>query len=116
MASEQTKQLHIIHLTDLHFGEDHRFMAPAPVSGASVIRPGFPSLLSKLKEDFDDPKPIDNRSFALRVISRPIPLTRLNSNEPSNSSATYLRLRVASSSRSCSTQHGNGRSHIRVYA
>lgn len=59
-TKDETRQLHIIHLSDLHFGDDHRFMAPAPVSGGPVLRPGFPSLLMKLKEDFNAPAPIKN--------------------------------------------------------
>jgi 3',5'-cyclic AMP phosphodiesterase CpdA len=58
MAIDETKQLHIIHLTDLHFGDDHRFMTPAPVSGAPVVRPGFPSLLDKLRQDFQEPSDV----------------------------------------------------------
>jgi len=55
-----TRQLHIVHLSDLHFGDDHRFQSPALVSGGPVIRPGFPSLLDKLKQDFAEPAPIEN--------------------------------------------------------
>ena len=55
-----TRQLHIVHLSDLHFGDDHRFQSPALVSGGPVTRPGFPSLLDKLKQDFAEPAPIKN--------------------------------------------------------
>jgi 3',5'-cyclic AMP phosphodiesterase CpdA len=65
MANDATRQLHIIHLTDLHFGNDHRFMAPAPVSGGPVHRPGYPSLLDKLTEDFKDPSEITNLIICL---------------------------------------------------
>src|SRR5215471_1424833 len=61
----ETKQLHIIHLSDLHFGDDHRFMAPAPVSGGATIRPGYPSLVSKLQEDFKVPAPIEKLIICL---------------------------------------------------
>lgn len=64
-ATHTTRQLHIVHLSDLHFGNDHRFMAPAPVSGGAVLRPGFPSLLDKLKQDFAEPAPIENLIICL---------------------------------------------------
>jgi hypothetical protein len=66
MAIDETTRLRVIHLTDWHFGDDHRFMTPAPVSGAPVIRPGFPSLLDKLTQDFQETSDISNVIVRLR--------------------------------------------------
>jgi predicted phosphodiesterase len=57
---DETKQLHIIHLSDLHFGDDHRFLAPVPPSGGPAPHQGVPTLLSKLMEDFNDPPELEN--------------------------------------------------------
>lgn len=50
-----TRQLQIIHLSDLHFGSDHRFNVPPTVSGDKPARKDFPTLLDKLLEDLKSP-------------------------------------------------------------
>ncbi len=50
-----TRQLQIIHLSDLHFGDDHRFNVPPTISGDKPTRKGFPTLLEKLTEDLKSP-------------------------------------------------------------
>jgi 3',5'-cyclic AMP phosphodiesterase CpdA len=60
MPIDLTRQLHIIHISDLHFGDDHRFLTPPTVTGDKPNRPGFPTLLAKLREDFADPVSVDN--------------------------------------------------------
>jgi hypothetical protein len=49
--SQTTKQLVIIHLSDLHFGRTHRFNPPKAPSGDIPAREGYPTLLEKLSED-----------------------------------------------------------------
>jgi len=55
-----TRQLHIIHLSDLHFGTDHRFNVPPTITGDKPTRNGYPSLLEKLKEDWAESPAADN--------------------------------------------------------
>lgn len=59
-SPDLVRQLHIIHLSDLHFGDDHRFNTPVMVGGDVPIRPGYPTLFEKLMEDFAKPSPIEN--------------------------------------------------------
>jgi 3',5'-cyclic AMP phosphodiesterase CpdA len=57
-ADHLTRQVVIIHLSDLHFGEKHRFNPPKTPSGDRPARNGYPTALEKLAEDLnhDDPK------------------------------------------------------------
>ena len=59
-SPDLVRQLHIIHLSDLHFGDDHRFNTPVMVDGDVQTRPGYPTLFQKLMEDFAEPTPIEN--------------------------------------------------------
>ncbi len=52
-----TKQLVVIHLSDLHFGKRHRFNPPPTTAGDIPVRDGYPTLLAKLAEDLDQPDP-----------------------------------------------------------
>lgn len=52
-----TRQLVIVHLSDLHFGSHHRFN-PQPTTGGDIpVREGYPSLLEKLSEDLQHRDP-----------------------------------------------------------
>lgn len=55
--SHATRQLQIIHLSDIHFGKYHRFDPPPTPKGDTPPRTGYPTLIEKLQEDFqgDDP-------------------------------------------------------------
>ncbi len=55
-----TKQLDIVHLSDLHFGPDHRFNPPPTAMGDTPSRKGFPTLLEKLVDSLADPTSIRN--------------------------------------------------------
>ena len=48
---EETRQLMIIHLSDVHFGHRHRFDPPPAPQGGIPGRAGYPTLLQKLRED-----------------------------------------------------------------
>jgi 3',5'-cyclic AMP phosphodiesterase CpdA len=65
MPIDLTRQLHIIHLSDLHFGNDHRFMSPSTTTGDTPLRSGFPSLIDKLRQDFEDPPQLQNLVLCL---------------------------------------------------
>ena len=52
-----TRQLEIIHLSDLHFGNSHRFDPPRTPAGDVPKRTGYPRLLDKLQEDLTDSDP-----------------------------------------------------------
>jgi 3',5'-cyclic AMP phosphodiesterase CpdA len=53
-----TRQLHIIHLSDAHFGKNaHRFDPPPTPAGDTPKRDGYPQLLQKLVEDLSGPDP-----------------------------------------------------------
>src|ERR1700721_1073175 len=54
------RQLNIIHLSDLHFGSDHRFNVPPTIDGDTQTRKDYPTLLDKLGEDLLEPKDISN--------------------------------------------------------
>src|SRR5258708_3226791 len=45
------RQLEIIHLSDIHFGNTHRFRIPNSVDGDSPKENGYPTLAEKLKQD-----------------------------------------------------------------
>jgi 3',5'-cyclic AMP phosphodiesterase CpdA len=52
-----TAQVVIVHLSDIHFGPQHRFdPAPAP-SGGIPASTGYPTLIEKLREDLDELDP-----------------------------------------------------------
>lgn len=57
-ADHLTRQVVILHLSDLHFGDKHRFDPPKTPSGGRPPRTGYPTALEKLAEDLnhDDPK------------------------------------------------------------
>jgi 3',5'-cyclic AMP phosphodiesterase CpdA len=52
-----TKQVVIVHLSDLHFGKHHRFNPPPTTAGDIPVREGYPTLLEKLAQDLDQPDP-----------------------------------------------------------
>jgi 3',5'-cyclic AMP phosphodiesterase CpdA len=51
-----TQQLLLIHLSDVHFGRNHRFMPAATAAGDIPDEP-YPSLFEKLREDLVDDDP-----------------------------------------------------------
>ncbi|MFL6207832.1 MAG: metallophosphoesterase family protein [Pyrinomonadaceae bacterium] len=51
------RQLEIIHLSDIHFGDDHRFIPPQTPDGDRGSSEGMPKLLEKLQEDFAEKDP-----------------------------------------------------------
>ena len=59
LSRRVVRQLQIIHLSDLHFGNDHRFNAPVTTSGDRPTRKDYPTLLAKLSEDLQTPD-VDN--------------------------------------------------------
>src|SRR5215467_5773201 len=52
-----TRQLLIIHLSDIHFGKQHRFDPPPTADGDTPKRAGYPQLLQKLVDDLKGPDP-----------------------------------------------------------
>lgn len=52
-----TRQLLIIHLSDVHFGKEHRFDPPSTPDGDTPKRAGYPQLLQKLVDDLQEPDP-----------------------------------------------------------
>jgi 3',5'-cyclic AMP phosphodiesterase CpdA len=52
-----TRQIHIVHLSDIHFGDRHTFNPELPASGGAVAVPGHPTVLQKLLEDLREPDP-----------------------------------------------------------
>ena len=46
------RQLSIVHLTDLHFGERHAFQPPLPPDGHPAVARGWPTLLQSLSKDW----------------------------------------------------------------
>ncbi len=60
--TDLTRQLNIIHISDLHFGRSHVFKIPNSPSGDTPHDEGYPSLMEKLSEDLklndDDGKTI----------------------------------------------------------
>lgn len=63
---EQTRQLEIIHLSDIHFGKNHRFIPSITPSGDLPEDSSYPTLSSKLIEDL---KEIDPDSKVIVCIS-----------------------------------------------
>ena len=55
LTNQLTRQIEIIHLSDIHFGEDHRFIPPLTSEGDRAAGAGIPKLLEKLQEDFEGP-------------------------------------------------------------
>src|SRR4051812_9160821 len=53
----ETSQLVVVHLSDVHFGENHRFTTPPTAGGDTPSDRSFPTLLAKLAEDLDKPDP-----------------------------------------------------------
>lgn len=51
MTSRDPPQLVIFHLSDIHFGRNHRFQPDPDAAGTVPLDRGFPSLFEKLKED-----------------------------------------------------------------
>ena len=47
------RQLHIVHLTDLHFGARHAFRPPVPPDGHPAVARGWLTLLDSLKKDWN---------------------------------------------------------------
>ena len=46
-----TRQINILHISDIHFGDTHRFKIPNSADGDSPTDEGYPSLLDSLVED-----------------------------------------------------------------
>src|SRR5579864_9072363 len=55
-APSETRYVELIHLSDLHFGEGHRFKPDAPAAGGSPRQPDYPDLADSLIKDLSDPK------------------------------------------------------------
>ena len=53
-----TRQLVVLHLSDIHFGPGHRFNPPKAASGEEPDEEAFPTLLDKFQSEIacDDPK------------------------------------------------------------
>jgi hypothetical protein len=51
MTANDPPHLQIIHLSDLHFGNKHRFQAQPDAAGKAPIDTGYPTLVHKLFED-----------------------------------------------------------------
>jgi 3',5'-cyclic AMP phosphodiesterase CpdA len=49
----ELKQIAIIHLSDVHFGDHHRFQPPASPDGGLPAHQGYPSLLETLRKDWE---------------------------------------------------------------
>ncbi|MCG8508698.1 MAG: metallophosphoesterase, partial [Rhodospirillales bacterium] len=54
---EKTSQIELVHISDVHFGDKHRFIPPQTPLGDRPEEAEFPSLLDKLKTDLDDIDP-----------------------------------------------------------
>jgi 3',5'-cyclic AMP phosphodiesterase CpdA len=52
-----TRQLSIVHLSDVHFGSVHRFAPPATAAGDVPSESGFPQLIDKLVDDLGNVDP-----------------------------------------------------------
>jgi 3',5'-cyclic AMP phosphodiesterase CpdA len=50
-----TRHVELIHLSDMHFGEGHRFSPPKTTSGGKASERGFPNLAESLVKDLRDP-------------------------------------------------------------
>lgn len=51
--TDLTRQLNIIHISDLHFGKTHIFNPPNSPNGDTIQDEGYPSLIEKLSEDLN---------------------------------------------------------------
>jgi 3',5'-cyclic AMP phosphodiesterase CpdA len=51
----ETRYVELIHLSDLHFGQDHRFAPEVTPAGAKAIASGYPDLADSLVKDLSDP-------------------------------------------------------------
>ncbi|MDN3205593.1 metallophosphoesterase family protein [Algoriphagus sediminis] len=49
-----TRQVNIIHLSDLHFGDTHRFKIPASTDGDVPLEKDYPTLIEKLSLDLNE--------------------------------------------------------------
>lgn len=56
-TNELTRQIEIVHISDIHFGPDHRFVPPLTPDGDRGSYEGYPKLSEKLQEDFADGDP-----------------------------------------------------------
>jgi len=54
---EHTSQIFLIHLSDIHFGKNHRFAPPLTPLGDKPLDKSFPSLIAKLSQDLEGPDP-----------------------------------------------------------
>lgn len=54
--SPRTRYVELIHLSDLHFGPDHRFRPATPPAGGSPKQSGYPDLADSLIKDLSDPR------------------------------------------------------------
>jgi 3',5'-cyclic AMP phosphodiesterase CpdA len=52
-----TRQAILIHISDIHFGNQHRFNPDRTPGGDVPARRGYPTLLEKLREDLNAPDP-----------------------------------------------------------
>ena len=52
-----TKQIAVVHLSDIHFGQNHRFNPPRTPDGDVPHREGYPSLIEQLKIFLDQTDP-----------------------------------------------------------
>jgi 3',5'-cyclic AMP phosphodiesterase CpdA len=80
------RQLSIVHLTDLHFGDYHAFQPPLPPDGHPSVPAGWPKVLESLSRDwmfgtFADrgapPTPSGFPPSAIQADGRPDPNTRV---------------------------------------
>ena len=57
------RQLTIIHLTDIHFGKDHRFDPARAPDGSLASRVGVPKLYQSILKDLASRKPEERAYF-----------------------------------------------------
>jgi 3',5'-cyclic AMP phosphodiesterase CpdA len=50
--SQKLSQIRVVHLSDIHFGEKHRFRPPRTPSSDEPSRKGYPTLLESLQQDW----------------------------------------------------------------
>ena len=56
LAPSEARYVELIHLSDLHFGANHRFSPELPPSGGAPKQPDYPDLADSLIKDLSDPK------------------------------------------------------------
>src|SRR5437879_5384808 len=56
-SEHKTRQVVILHLSDLHFGPKHRFNSQITPTGDRPARTGYPTALEKIAEDLNQPDP-----------------------------------------------------------